>query len=219
MSVSLRQPPVFGSHPSRDSNPFATCWTRPGAVAFHFATDQTAESLIAQLAAANWWGEIVGPHGSGKSTLLAALQPALQAAGRNLYCIALRDGQRHLPREFWPCQPQSNAAVVIIDGYEQLGYLARWQLKCFCRRAKSGLLVTSHAPTGLPTLIHMSPDGGLVQQLVEQLCQHSLNEISPQDIAASHARHGSNVREIFFDLYDRHERLRRGERTFSPAAT
>jgi hypothetical protein len=33
--------------------------------------------------------------------------------------------------------------------------------------------------------------------------------ITRADIAASHACHGSNVREILFDLYDRHEAGRR----------
>jgi hypothetical protein len=37
--------------------------------------------------------------------------------------------------------------------------------------------------------------------------------ITDSDVAASHACHGSNVRELLFDLYDRHEQLRRAERT------
>ena len=34
--------------------------------------------------------------------------------------------------------------------------------------------------------------------------------VTRSDIVASHACHGSNVREIFFDLYDRHERAHAG---------
>jgi hypothetical protein len=30
--------------------------------------------------------------------------------------------------------------------------------------------------------------------------------VAPGDVAASFARHNGNVREIFFDLYDRYER-------------
>ena len=62
--------------PSRHTNPFATCWTRPGAIAFHFPPGESAEQLVARLAADNWRGEIVGPHGSGKSTLLETLEAA-----------------------------------------------------------------------------------------------------------------------------------------------
>jgi hypothetical protein len=43
-------------------------------------------------------------------------------------------------------------------------------------------------------------------------------DIDLKDLDASLACHGSNVREIFFDLYDRHERKRRAART-APLAT
>jgi hypothetical protein len=168
--------------PSRDSNPFATCWTRPGALAFRFVSGQSAAALIEQLAAQNWWGEIIGPHGSGKSTLLATLRPLVEASGY---------------------------AVQIVDGYEQLSRFARWRLKQRCRREKRGLLVTSHLPTGLQTLIELSPDEVLVQLIVAALATTRPTPLTPADVAASHARHGSNVREILFDLYDRHERLSR----------
>ena len=82
-------------------NPFATCWTRPGALPFRFNNGQSAEQLVAKLAAQQWHGAIVGPHGSGKSTLLEALKPAIVAAGRSIQAISLRDGQRRLPRDFF----------------------------------------------------------------------------------------------------------------------
>jgi hypothetical protein len=88
--------------------------------------------------------------------------------------------------------------------------LQRVWLKHRCRRAGVGLLVTSHAPTGLPTLITLAPDERLIQQLVAILSERSPTPITSTDVAASHACHGSNVREIFFDLYDRHERHQAG---------
>src|SRR6476660_6981871 len=116
--------------PSRHSNPFATCWTRPGALAFRFSRGESATSLVERLAAQGWWGEIIGPHGSGKTTLLATLRPLLAATGR---------------------------PIEIVDGYEQLNRLTRWRLRNRCRRSGSGLLATSHIPTGLPTLIKLAP--------------------------------------------------------------
>jgi hypothetical protein len=216
----LQQPP------SRATNPFATCWTRPGALSFRFPAGESADTLIARLAANNWWGEIVGPHGSGKSTLLATLRPAIERAGRLAISIALRDGQRRLPRGSlnWdgasraepPSSPGSAGAspsrrrqpLVIIDGYEQLSWLARRFVKHRCRRRGAGLLVSSHTPTGLPTLITLAPDLPLIEQLVATLGERSATRVSPADVSASHAGRGSNVRDIFFDLYDRHEQLR-----------
>jgi hypothetical protein len=100
-------------------------------------------------------------------------------------------------------------SLIVIDGYEQLGWLQRARLKRRCRRAGHGLLVTAHAPTNIPTLIRLAPDRRLVQQLVLDLTAQVSTPITPADVAASHACHGSNVREIFFDLYDRHEQRRR----------
>jgi hypothetical protein len=171
-----------GTAPSRTSNPFATCWTRPGALPFHFAEGESAAALIATLAAHGWWGEIIGPHGSGKSTLLATLAPQLAAAGR---------------------------PVRVVDGYDGLAWIARWQLRRRCRRMGHGLLVTAHQTTGLPKLVELSPSLTLVQQLASELSAGSSTSVSPVDVAASYAKHGGNAREILFDLYDRHEALRR----------
>lgn len=197
--------------PSRYDNPFATCWTRPGALEYRFSGAQSAEQLLAKLASQNWQGAIVGPHGSGKSTLLETLKPALRAAGRRIFAVALRDGQRHLPRA---CLSWSHdQALVIVDGYEQLAWLERVRLERHCRRAKLALLVTAHEPNRIPLLVRLDPNRQLVRQLVADLAARVSTPITTADVAASHACHGSNVREIFFDLYDRHERLRRGGRS------
>jgi hypothetical protein len=202
---------VLSTPPSRNSNPFATCWTRPGALSFRFPEGESPETLVARLAANGWWGEIIGPHGCGKSTLLAALLPALHDAGCSIQAITLRDGQRWLPRGYFKWENEStndSRTLLVIDGYEQLGWLQRLLLKHRCRRAAAGLLVTSHSPTGLPSLIALAPNLPLIQQLVATLCERATMRITPADVVASHAGRGSNVRDVFFDLYDRHERLR-----------
>jgi energy-coupling factor transporter ATP-binding protein EcfA2 len=196
--------------PSRSDNPFATCWTKPSALAFRFQDGQCVEELVAKLAAQNWGGQIIGPHGSGKSTLLATLKPALSAAGRQIREIELKDGSRPLARIL---TGPSHGEILVVDGFEQLNWLARLQLKRRCRRAGAGLLVTTHVSMGLPTLVQLSPSRRLVEQLVADLCAQVPSAITSEDVAASHASHGSNLREIFFDLYDRHERLRRTTRT------
>ncbi|HEY3394749.1 MAG TPA: hypothetical protein VGK58_18735 [Lacipirellulaceae bacterium] len=197
--------------PSRRDNPFATCWTKPGAVPFRFPEGQTAEQLVAKLAAQNWWGQIMGAHGSGKTTLLATLIPALTAVGRQVHEIRLHNRTRNPVSD--AKEIRGGRTLIVVDGFDQLGRFARLLLKRRCRRAGAGLLVTAHVSTGLPALIHLSPERRLIEQLVADLCAQVPSDITRDDIAASHASHGSNVREIFFDLYDRHERLRRVTRT------
>lgn len=205
--------------PTRHANPFATCWIRPGAIPFRFPAGECAEQLIARLAVNGWRGAIIGPHGSGKSTLLESLKPALAATGRLAHSFALHNHQRCLPRDVWTAiraipasGANSSAQILIIDGYEQLGWLERSRLTRFCNRAGAGLLATSHAPIHLPTLIRLRPDRALVETIVAELCGGVSTAVTLADIAASHACHGSNVREILFDLYDRHELGRRALR-------
>ena len=206
MSTLTATPPIHS--PSRRDNPFATCWTTAGAIPFHFPAGQTAEQLTQRLANQDWRGTIIGPHGSGKSTLLATLGPAITAAGRTIHAVALRDRQRHLPPAFVD-GITSDRSLVIIDGYEQLGWRARLALAIHCRATCAGLLVTSHAATRIPTLVQLAPTRELINKLVALLSAEVSTAITPEQIAASHACHGSNVREVFFDLYDRHEELRR----------
>jgi hypothetical protein len=200
-----------GMPPSRRDNPFATCWTKPGALPFRFPDGQSAEQLVAKLAEQGWRAQITGAHGSGKSTLLAALIPALTVAGRRVQEFRL-----HHPTLGLACDAkeiESGRTLIVVDGFEQLGWLARLRLKRQCRRAGAGLVVTTHISAGLPTLIHLSPERGLIERLVADLCAQVPSRITREDVAASHASRGSNVREVFFDLYDRHERLRRKIRT------
>lgn len=200
--------------PSRDANPFATCWTRPGAIPFLFPDGQSATRLVAKLSASGMHGAIVGPHGSGKSSLLEALKPALLSAGFSVHGITLRNHQRRLPTWFLKTLPE-RPGIAIVDGYEQLSWLSRVGLHHACRRAGLGLLVTAHQRTRYPTLIRLAPDERLVRKLAAHLAAKVSTPVTAADVVASHARHGRNVREILFELYDRHEELRRAGRTLA----
>lgn len=199
--------------PSRHTNPFATCWTRPGALAFQFRNGESASNLVDRLAILRLRGTIVGPHGSGKSTLLETIKQELMNRGRHGHSITLRDGQRRLPPDFLSQSVMVTGSILIIDGYEQLGWFERIKVMWHCRRTQCGILLTSHKPTPLPTLVELHPTKELVQRLVAELGKLAPTHIAPAEIDASHECHGSNVREIFFDLYDRHERSRRSNRT------
>ena len=208
---------VLERPPSRYSNPFATCWTRPGAVPYLFGPNDNAEQFVERLATNGWQGEIVGPHGSGKSTLLATLQPLFIAAGRNVASTTLRNGQRSLPHGWLTTSLASSRPLLIIDGYEQITRMRRAWLRWQCRRSAAGLLVTSHTATGLPRLLELQPTRALVDQVVAQLTARTPSAILDADVAAGFACHGSNVRELLFELYRRHEVRATAARTAAEA--
>jgi len=203
-----------GSHLRPALNPFSTRYIRPGALTYRFPPGQSADRLLAVLRDHAGWGEIVGPHGSGKTTLVETLIRGWRATGGSVITYRLHDRQRHLPplatKRVWPA---GSARLVVVDGYEQLGLASRWQLKRRLRRTGTGLLVTSHRPTGLPHLCHTGTDLATVLALVTTLTTGTVCPVRPAHVIASFARHQGNVREILFDLYHVHERTRHPERT------
>lgn len=195
-------------------NPFCTRRIRPGAAAYCFPPGTTVEDLLERLRENNWRGEIVGPHGSGKSTLLARILPAVEQAGRRPVLFELHDGQRRLSGD-WRRKIEtpslSPPAVVVVDGYEQLSPWSRFCLKRYCGRRQFGLLVTTHLPTGLPIIFQTSTSPETARQVVEQLMQKEKTTIADDVLAELFARHGGNIRELLFDLYDLFEQRRKGE--------
>jgi hypothetical protein len=195
-------------HPAHTTNPFSTRFTRPGAIEYLFPPGIDAALLLGRLAASGWWGQIVGPHGSGKSTLLATLRLHWEASGREPLEIPLRDGQRQLPRGALTGKQLRPTTQVIIDGYEQLSWTARYRLKRLCRLRGCGLLVTSHLPVGLPELFIARVDLATTSKLVEILAKRFSSATPLPPLEALLAAHGNNVRELLFGLYDWYEQHR-----------
>jgi hypothetical protein len=190
------------------SNPFCTRCVRPGAIPFVFPAGKHLADLITALRKQGWRGEIVGPHGSGKSTLLATLVPELEGAGRTVIHYALHDGQRSLPVAWRKLPPANASTVVVIDGYEQLSRWNRLRLARWCRRRAAGLLVTTHASLGMPTLFTTATTLETAQQLASELLSSGDRAIAGEDVAAQFRLHAGNLREVFFGLYDLYEARR-----------
>jgi hypothetical protein len=187
------------------SNPFSTRFVRPGSVPFIFPQGITAEALVDRLRQHDWRGAVVGPHGSGKSTLLEALVPAIEQAGRVVRRVSLHDGEGRLPADFvWP-DPSEPAGVVIVDGYEQLGWWARRKLNAALRRTGWGLLATVHslpARFGLPEIYRLQPTLEVFQRVVDHLLASQHASIRPDDVTTAFHAHPHNLREALFALYD-----------------
>ncbi len=201
-----QQPEASSSNSLPPTNPFSTSAVRPGALDYRFPADDSCELLVGRLRDHAWWGEVVGPHGSGKSTLLHSLHEPLRNAGRRVAHVTLTSGQRRLPVATGEMAAWDADTQLIVDGIEQLSWWQGRKLKRICRRQGCGLLVTAHVSFGLPTIMTTHPTVERTRQLVSELLPAAAAEsVSAEDIADAFARHDGNVREVFFDLYDRYE--------------
>lgn len=189
-----------------DENPFASRYVRPGVLAYDFAARTSAATLVDRFLATGRRAQIVGRHGSGKSTLLAELADELRARGVHVALVELHDGCRDLPVDADP----PAEGVLLVDGYEQLGRLARWRLGLRLRRRKTGLLVTVHQPRALPTLYTTEVGPELAVALAERrlAASEAPQRIAADEVRALFAAEQGNMREVFFRLYDLYESRR-----------
>ena len=195
------------SHCHPAGNPFATRHIHPGAIAFRFpestvGVNTTVQQLVARCENLRLC-QVVGPHGSGKSTLLATLIPQLAARGHQIVALELHDGQRKLPMPRSNWQTWSDRTLIVVDGFEQLGWWRRARLVRFCRRRHAKLIVTTHRDMGLPTLWRTTTSLALFRALVHDLTAKSPEKrVTDQQIEKAYSIHGDNIREALFQLYD-----------------
>lgn len=170
-------------------NPFRS--ERLDALAYRYAPGLDGAALLARLEALGHRAAIVGPEGSGKTTLSRALERSL-AERFQIWRITQRRGQRGLARRL-PRLRQDD--FVILDGAEQLASASFWRLR-WQTRAAGGLLVLSHRPERLPTLVTTETSQALLESLVAELTPALA--CAPDALA----RHGGNIRNALRALYD-----------------
>jgi hypothetical protein len=161
--------------------------------------DWRFDDLMTRLGQLNYRGAIVGPEGSGKTTLLEDL--AAHLARQNLHAKYLRLDRDQ--RTFDPVMLDqffaqlSDRDVVCFDGCEQLSDRA-WRE--FLKRSEhaGGLIITTHEPGRLPTLVTCSTTPELLREIVDRLIgsDHAI------DVKSLHRKHQGNIRDALRELYD-----------------
>lgn len=203
--------PADTTHASDRHNPFSTRNVRPGVRSYLFSKGDSVGELIDRLEQFEWRAQIVGPHGSGKSTLVQSLRLLIHSAGKVTSVFELHDGQTRLQLDHAELASRGRESMLVIDGFEQLGWLTRRKIKSFCIKNQTGLLVTSHESVGLPTLFETSVSLETATSVVAQILasENAASVISSVDIQSLYNSHGGNLRDLLFGLYDLYERRRR----------
>lgn len=199
---------VLTCGPDYPSNPFCTRRVKPGAMPYLFPPGEDIARLVDRLAADGWRGQILGPHGSGKSCLLATLADEIPRYRREPVQIRIGFRQGWLPGGVWAVlrAARPGAGVLLVDGYEQLNFWARFRLRRGCRQRSLGLVVTAHRRLGLPVLYRT----GVTAEAAERVFRHLIPTGTAVPVTTDdlHQRLGrtTNFREVLFDLYDLYER-------------
>ncbi|MGB7324967.1 MAG: hypothetical protein WBD31_08840 [Rubripirellula sp.] len=202
------------------SNPFCTRFVRPGVIPYRFGIDDERgqlESIVARLIQSKC-GLIVGPHGTGKSTLVADVVRQFEsmrvAVAPVQLCVspttALYSRIRHrhaaAQRVRRAQVSLSGGGLLVIDGAEQLSGWAWRGLTRSSRRRKQVVLATSHYDfPGSVTLHRTGSNQALIQELTESLVADSSEKIADRvsdELSRRHLDESTNVRDLWFDLYD-----------------
>lgn len=134
---------------------------------------------------------------------------------RSIVWLALRRGAEAAQRVVLSRQHWLPGGMLVIDGFEQLGWWTQWRTMHSTRRRGMGLLVTSHRRLALSTLVQTQASVPLVQHVIHRAQENAGVALapgfaSPPLIAQLLQEEGGNVREVLMRLYDRvHEALPR----------
>jgi len=194
------------------TNPFSTRFIQPGAIDYQRFDGGTVNELARQiLKLPTKRAAIIGPHGSGKSTLLANLVSDFQSLCSRTEIRLLRFSSEQSPRAALSASMPTwaLASIVILDGYEQLGCWSRLRVERRATRRAVTLLATAHSRIrGFETLweatVTEESSRWVIQQLLEQSKSSEIvtDLLASADWAYSRKKHGQNLRESLFDMYD-----------------
>ncbi len=193
-------------------NPFSTRYIQPGAISYECFDGGSVPRLADRIVnLPSKRGGIIGPHGSGKSTLVASLVSEIRSIRPESQIHQLRfstdqSASRSLCKSVRGWTPGS---IAILDGYEQLKFWSRVLVERTARSRSICILATAHQPIrGFETIWETSVNESSSQWVVEKLLQQfgspdAIRELlQSEDWARSREKHGQNLRESLFDMYD-----------------
>ena len=180
-------------------NPFAA--DRLERIRYRFA-GTSLDELLTRLDDMNYRAAITGPEGSGKTTLLENLRQALERKGLRTKLLFVNDAsplpEAECRRFLSELVPQG---LVLLDGADAIRRSSWFLFRRHTVRHAAGLIITSHRPGLLPTLIECTTTPALLQEIVHDLSPQT-PALSPAFLHDLHKRHQGNLRACLRELYD-----------------
>ncbi|MBN1507072.1 MAG: ATP-binding protein [Sedimentisphaerales bacterium] len=180
-------------------NPFAA--ERVARIRYRFA-GTSLDDLLSRIEKMSYRGAIVGPEGSGKTTLLEDLRDALECQGVGTKLLFVNDAsplpEPRCRRFLSELDPQE---LVLLDGADAIRRSSWRLLRDHTSSRAAGLVITSHRPGLLPTLIECSTTPALLCGIVTDLAPQGC-PISVAQIDDLYTRHHGNLRTCLRELYD-----------------
>ncbi|UCD49950.1 MAG: hypothetical protein JSW27_20775 [Phycisphaerales bacterium] len=162
----------------------------------------TFDDVLARLHTLDYRAAIVGPQGSGKTTLLEDLQQALERHGARARMVFVNDTSPLDRPTYGHLMSQlSGDDIVLLDGADAIGY-PRWlSLKRHILKRAAGLVITTHRPGRMPTLIRCTTTPELLTDIVDRLLPPG-QTMDAAVLRRLYHHYRGNIRNCLRELYD-----------------
>ncbi len=179
-------------------NPFRS--DRVLSVRYRFLNGDDWESILGRLDELQYRAAIVGLEGAGKTTLHEELAERLKSQGQSVCWLRLNRENRHLASRLieQAFVDVTTEDCLFVDGAEQLGF---WRWQRLKRRAASlaGLVINTHTPGWLPTLVQCETTSELLHEVTGELTP---DPPSTALLDRLFDQHDGNLRLCLRSLYD-----------------
>ena len=164
--------------------------------------DGSFGELLGRVEELEYRAAIVGPHGSGKTTLLGQLGEAFGDKGIGTVEVFVNDTSGLSRVELKAVAAEVGPGeVVLLDGADMLSRLAWGGFRRNVLANGGGLIVTSHRPGALPTLINCKTSEPLLLSIVQRLLGDGAR-IDRGFIGELFQRKKGDIRGCLRELYD-----------------
>ncbi|MEM9084015.1 MAG: hypothetical protein AAGB34_10505 [Planctomycetota bacterium] len=201
---SIRSP-VRGS--GQPTNPFSACFAQPGSLDWIDDGTGSIADHWQRFLALGGRAAIIGPHGSGKTTLLTHLSNHARSLGYHSRLVRGATSEMFSFLADHEAAESPHPALLAIDSAEQLSRFAFYRIKRRVRHLGIHLVVTAHAPLGLPVLHRRQPTEITTRAVLSHLL--GAVELSGEDLSSLPIRdwlqQPETMRDVIRIMYDRWE--------------